>query len=84
MPSDWANNEARKLAELLDDPERMRVAIAEMLDLSLAGGLLSAAKIVDGHPFKDDAKEGCEDAQGCCEDIAGELRAKAKEIQDAI
>lgn len=78
MPSDWANNEARKLAELLDDPETMRLGIAQMLDLALVGGLLSAAKIMEDHLNEN---EGIEVTRGVFADL---VLARAKEIQDAI
>ena len=34
-----------------------------------------AARLVDHHPFADDADEGCRDSQGCCEALAAQIRA---------
>lgn len=33
------------------------------------------ARLVDQHPFADDGPPGCEDAQGCCEVMAAQIRA---------
>jgi hypothetical protein len=65
----------------IDDPDVSTIAgaIREAEARGRARAIEAAARVAEHHPYREGAGPGCEDAEGCCEEIAGDIRALAAE-----
>ena len=55
--------------------QKIYVFVAAAVDEARNDALDDAARLVEHHPFADDADEDCRDSQGCCEHMAAQIRA---------
>ena len=54
------------------------MSTGELVRAARREALEEAARLVEHHPFADDAGPDCMDSQGCCEMIAAQIRALAE------